>query len=128
MKSKFNWGHGIFIVLTMFILFILTIVYKTLVQPEYDHKLVSEQYYNDEIHFQQEIDQTKNASALIKNVKLMKSEKGIHIVFPDIFEAEKIKGVVDLQRANDSKLDLSAPIKLDSLQMIIPSDQLKKGM
>lgn len=127
MGFKFNWGHGVSLILGIFIIFILTFVYKTVVRPEYDHKLVSEEYYKDELHFQQEIDRVNNALQLKQNVELSKSDKGIHVVFPPIFEADKIKGFVELQRANDDKLDLKTEIVLDSMQMIIPADKLRKG-
>jgi hypothetical protein len=97
------------------------------VRPEYDHKLVSEEYYKDEIHFQQEIDRVNNALQLKQNVVLLKSDKGIHVVFPSIFDSEKVKGFVEIQRANDDKLDLKTEIVLNNMQMIIPADKLVKG-
>lgn len=127
MQFKFNWGHGVSLFLGAFIIFILTFVYKTVVRPEYDHKLVSEEYYKDEIHFQQEIDRVNNALQLKQNVVLSKSDKGIHVVFPSIFDSEKVKGFVEIQRANDDKLDLKTEIVLNNMQMIIPADKLVKG-
>jgi hypothetical protein len=127
MQFKFNWGHGVSLFLGAFIIFILTFVYKTVVRPEYDHKLVSEEYYKDEIHFQQEIDRVNNALQLKQNVVLLKSDKGIHVVFPSIFDSEKVKGFVEIQRANDDKLDLKTEIVLNNMQMIIPADKLVKG-
>jgi len=127
MSNKFHWGHGVSIVLGVFIIFILTFVYKTLVKPEYDHKLVSEEYYKEELHFQDEINSLNNASQLKENVKIQHSDKGIEVVFPGSFDPKKIEGYVDLQRANDSKLDLKIDLNLDSLSLLIPSEKLIKG-
>ena len=61
MKIKINWGTGIVIAIVLFIAFILSFVYKTIFMEEYEHHLVSEDYYKDELHYQEEIDKLNNA-------------------------------------------------------------------
>ena len=55
MKIKISWPMGIIIAMTAFVIFILSFVYKVTFLPAYDHHLVSEDYYKDELHYQQEI-------------------------------------------------------------------------
>lgn len=128
MSFKFHWGHGIMLFLGVFIIFIMSFVYKTLFVSDYDHVLVSEEYYKDEIGYQKEIDKMNNAAQLKENVKLLSTDQGIEVVFPSFLDPKKITGFVDLQRSNDVKLDLNKELKLDSLNFLIPADQLKKGV
>lgn len=128
MSFKFHWGHGIMLFLGFFIIFIMSFVYKTLFVSDYDHVLVSEEYYKDEIGYQKEIDKMNNAAQLKENVKLVTNDQGIEVVFPSFLDPKKITGFVDLQRSNDVKLDLNKELKLDSLNFLIPADQLKKGV
>ncbi len=128
MSFKFHWGHGIMLFLGIFIVFIMSFVYKTLFVSDYDHVLVSEEYYKDEIGYQKEIDKMNNAAQLKENVKLVSTNQGIEVVFPNFLDPKKISGFVDLQRSNDIKLDLNKEIKLDSLTLLIPANQLKKGV
>lgn len=128
MSFKFHWGHGIMLFLGIFIVFIMSFVYKTLFVSDYDHVLVSDEYYKDEIGYQKEIDKMNNAAQLKENVKLVSTNQGIEVVFPNFLDLKKISGFVDLQRSNDIKLDLNKEIKLDSLTLLIPANQLKKGV
>ncbi len=61
---KLNWGTAVVIAMISFMVFILTFVYRSAVMDEYQHELVSEDYYGDELHYQEEIDKLNNASAL----------------------------------------------------------------
>jgi hypothetical protein len=128
MSFKFNWGHGIMLFLGIYIVFIMSFVYKTLFISDYDHVLVANEYYNDANNYQKEIDKMNNASQLKENVKLVATDQGIEVVFPNFLDPKKITGFVDLQRSNDIKLDLKKEIKLDTLILLIPADQLKKGV
>ena len=56
---KFNWGTGITIFIVCFVGFILTMVYKA---TSLDHHLVAEDYYDQEIKFQELINKKKNSA------------------------------------------------------------------
>ena len=62
-------------------MFILSFVYKTLFIEKYEHHLVSEDYYKEELHYQEEIDKLNNANLLLENVVLMNENNGIKIIF-----------------------------------------------
>ncbi len=126
MKIKFNWGTGIFIAIVLFMTFILTFVYKSLTE-KYEHQLVSEDYYKDELHYQKEIDKLNNAAALTENIVLINSDKGIIIQFPKGKDYTKIKGKVYFQRLSNQKLDFEKDIALKSSSMLIPDSLLISG-
>lgn len=127
MATKFHWGHGISIALAIFIIFILSFVYKTLTKPEYDHKLVSDEYYKDEMYYQKEMDRLKNAEDLKEKVRMIIDEAGVKIVFPEIFDSQNIEGTYELQRPNNSKLDIKGDLNLTSNSLLIPAEELEKG-
>ena len=127
MKIKISWPLGIVIALTAFIVFILSFVYKAMFLPNYDHQLVSEDYYKDELLYQQEIDKENRGLKLEENISIVKSEKGLLIHFPSEFEPEAISGTVFFQRLSNSKIDFQKTIELESHQLLIPKEQLVQG-
>ena len=127
MKIRINWGTGIVIAMLLFIAFILSFVYKTIFVPEYEHHLVSEDYYKDELHYQEEIDKMNNANLLIENVSLRNTDQGIIIHFPEDKDFNKIKGKVNFLRRSNEKLDFERDINLTGSSMLIEDDLLIPG-
>lgn len=127
MKLKISWPLGIVVALVAFIIFILSFVYKAMFLPNYDHHLVSENYYEDELLYQQEIDKEKRGLELKENISIAKSDAGLVIKFPTDFELSSISGMVYFQRLSNDKIDFQKDIKLDSHEMIIPKEQLVQG-
>lgn len=64
MKIKISWPTAIIIAIASFVVFILSFVFKVTFLPKYDHHLVSEEYYNEELNYQEEIDKLKKCSDL----------------------------------------------------------------
>ena len=127
MKIKFNWGTGIVIAIALFMIFILSFVYKTLFVEKYEHQLVSDNYYKDELHYQEEIDKMNNANFLTENVSLTNTNKGIIIHFPEDKDFSKIKGKVNFLRRSNKKLDFERNIDLTSNDMLIEDNMLVPG-
>ncbi len=127
MKIKFNWGTGIVIAMLLFMIFILSFVYKTIAIDKYEHHLVSEDYYKDELYYQEEIDKLNNASKLSENITLSNSSQGVTIQFPNNMDFNKIKGTIHFQRRSNYKLDFDKEIKLNDHFVIIPDSSLVSG-
>ena len=127
MKIKINWGTGIVIAIVLFIIFILSFVYRTIFIEEYEHHLVSEDYYKEELHYQEEIDKMNNANLLIENVSLRNTDKGIIIHFPDDKDYNKIKGTVYFLRRSNKKFDFERKIDLKNNSMLIEDKMLVPG-
>jgi hypothetical protein len=128
MKFKISWPTGIIIAMSAFIIFILSFVYKATFMPQYDHHLVSEDYYKDELNYQQEIDKLNKAATLKEDVTLTKVAEGLLIKFPAEFDPEKITGTISFQRPSNDKIDFELPIKLTTANYLIADDNLVKGI
>jgi len=127
MKIKFNWGTGIFIAIVLFMAFILSFVYKSIALDEYKHELVSEDYYKDELHYQEDIDKLNNALKLEQNITLSNSANGINILFPQNLDYQKIKGDIFFKRLSNESLDFTKNINLKSHEVAIHDSLLVKG-
>jgi len=108
-------------------IFILSFVYKSIAMDEYQHELVSEDYYKDELHYQEEIDKLNNSNSLSKNIELVNSKEGITITFPDDIAQESIIGSIYFQRLSNEKLDFTEQIKLTDHNQLIPVEKLVSG-
>jgi hypothetical protein len=127
MKLKISWPTGIIIAITAFVIFILSFVYKVTFMPEYDHHLVSEEYYKDELNYQQEINKENKGVALKENIKIKKDSLGLTIIFPVEFEPSKINGTISFVRLSNDKIDFNIPIKLTSNEILIKDEKLVEG-
>lgn len=127
MKIKINWGTGIVIAMIIFMAFILQYVYRAAVYDRYDHHLVADDYYKDELNYQNEIDKENRANKLIENIKLVKTKNGLEIIFPKQFDSSKLKGTIKLLRPSNFKLDLKKNITLTSNTYIISDKELVSG-
>ena len=127
MKLKFSWGTGIVIAMLSFMIFILSFVYKAVALDEYQHELVSEDYYKDELHYQEEIDKLNKAGKLNQDILVRNSDQGVHISFPKAIDASSIKGEITFQRLSNEKLDFTEPIRLTGHEQLIPAEKLVSG-
>ena len=105
-----NWGHKIILAFMLFVIFLGLLVYRTMNNKVH---LVSQNYYQKELNYQQEIDKLQNEQSLLKSVDIdldSKSEK-LSIRFP---EDQKItSGIVELYRPSDADLDVSWELQLN---------------
>ncbi|MGA9269872.1 MAG: FixH family protein [Lutimonas sp.] len=124
---KVNWGTAVVIAMITFIVFILTFVYRSAVMDEYQHELVSEDYYKDELHYQEEIDKVNNASKLDVNLTLIRTSDGLTLRFPEGMQPSSISGSIYLQRPSNKSLDLRIPFELTELDLLIPDKDLASG-
>ncbi len=127
MKIKLNWGTAIVIAMALFMVFILQYVYRASVYDKYEHHLVADDYYKDELNYQTQIDKEENANKLIENVKIIKTELGLNIVFPKEFEPSKMSGEIKFLRPSNVKLDFKKDIKLLDHTFFIPNKDLVTG-
>ncbi len=125
--KKFNWGTGIVIAFTLFISFILYFVIKTSTDSTYEYDLVAEDYYKDELEYQQRIDKLANAKKLKQDIQVERTEEGIQLLFPKDFNPKDIKGKVSLYRPSNQKLDREIPLSLSNSSLLIPKIVLVGG-
>ena len=125
---KINWGTGIVIAFGLFIIFILSFVYKVQSNQKYDNELVTKDYYKKEALVQGDIEKQENANALTNKVTIEKTAEGMKIQFPADFDYSKINGKVSLYRPSSQKLDFEIPISLSSPHLLIPKSNLTDGL
>ena len=124
---KINWGAGIVIAIGLFMTFILVLVYKMTTDKAYDYDMVVEEYYKQELAFQDEIDAEKNAMSLSERIEGKKVENGWLLTFPKELENSQIKGSVFLYRPSNKQLDFDFSIELSGLNLLIPDERLLDG-
>ena len=125
---KINWGTGIVIAFALFMVFILSFVYKVQSNQKYDNELVTKEYYKKEATVQIDIEKKQHANALKNLVVIKKVDEGIIIEFPSEFDYSKIKGKVSLYRPSSQKLDFEINISLSSPYLLIPKSNLTGGL
>lgn len=122
---KMSWGYKIMFVYLAFVAGMCFLIFKASNQ-EFD--LVTKDYYEQELKYQQVIDQSANASKLSMPLNIEKKEAELKISFPD--EMKNKKKLVDfyLYYAADAKRDFrrSFELKENELAQALPVGM--KGM
>ncbi|MBT3740691.1 MAG: FixH family protein [Polaribacter sp.] len=124
---KINWGTGIVIVIAAFISFIMYFVITMSTNNKYSYDLVTDNYYQQELQYQKQIEAEKNAKNLIENVKLKHSEFGLTVNFPKDLDYKMINGKVFLYRPSNKQLDFEIPISISKPYLLVPEKRLLDG-
>ena len=124
---KINWGTGIVIAMMAFMSFILYFVVKMFTDDQYQYDLVVEEYYKQEIGFQDELNAEKNAIELAENVVIEQTETGVMIDFPGNEASANIDGIVTFYRPSNKNLDFRKPVILEDQKMFIPKNEIAAG-
>ena len=124
---KIDWGTGVVIAFALFITFILYFVFKVQSDSQYDHEMVTEEYYKKEQVFQQQIDKSQNAQDLKEKLTVTAQDGGVLISFPKSFDPTKIKGKVSFYRPSNQKLDFERTLSLSDSNLLIPKTDLVGG-
>nr|WP_314545864.1 FixH family protein [uncultured Empedobacter sp.] len=120
---KLNWGHYVAIALGCFMIFILSLLYFA----GDTGGMVTEDYYEKEIHFQDEINAEKRANTLAEKPEVIVQANGFLFQFPATTAAD-FKGDIFLMRNDDETKDVKMPIKLsDKKNFLVPSVKLIDG-
>jgi hypothetical protein len=117
---KISWGYKIVFIYTVFVLGILTMVFLS---AKENRDLVSENYYTDEIAYQQVIDQSSKTAALSAPVELIASGKQLIIQLPKEFYGLQANGEWTLYYAADKARDLTGNISTQNgkYSIVIPA-------
>lgn len=108
MKFKMNWGWGILITIVFFMA--LTMV-RVFIFMNQDVNLVSDNYYDKEVKYQQQIDTEKRTLSSKQEVDVKYLKGGVDISFPS---SSKISGSLYFYRPSNFADDFTLPINLDN--------------
>ena len=126
-KFKFTWGHGVVVALFAFICFILYLIFIFPIGQQ-NSELVSDNYYEDEIMFQDVIDAKTNAKNLKEIPEYQQDKQGIKITFTQQYNNNNTKIKFNLYRTDDKRLDVNKDVTLDANNsFFIPKSVLVSG-
>jgi hypothetical protein len=118
---KLSWGHKIIIVYGLFVAGIMTMVFLTSKQ---NRDLVTDDYYAEELAYQDVINKSAQTAALSAPIEVVKSGETISVDLPIEFDKKISKGKWTLYYAADRKKDVNGEFEISnrSLQIEIPEN------
>lgn len=91
--------------------------------------LVSKDYYEQELKYQDKIDKVNRTNALKGSLTWKIKTDSLILEVAEQFKAEKISGSIFLFRPSDASLDKTIPIEMNASGIqLISTDRLKKGI
>ena len=123
-----NWGRKIAFLYIGFVVMTLAFVFYFMGQKV---DLVTEDYYKEEIQYQDQINRISNAKTLDDPVEIVYSaaDKKVEIYFPESHIGRNIKGNIHFYSPADSDEDRDFPIKPeDSGVQSIYVGSMRKGL
>lgn len=106
----FNWGHK----LTLgFMAFAGMIVYMVVQSMNTRYELVSNEYYKDELQYQQVIDGASRANQLSSKATVTQQNDELIIQLPAEMQQQTITGSLWLYNATDSKKDKKMALQMN---------------
>jgi len=122
---KFNWGTGIAVFYGAFVLALVGAVIKS---TTYDNSLVSDDYYAEDLQYQQNYDKLANSQALAQDLQIEQDANMITLQFPQ--EVGAVAGTVTFFCPSASEQDFTIDIRTDAqkTQVIELSESLKTGL
>lgn len=124
---KINWGTAIVIAFIGFISFIMYFVISMSTNKKFSHDLVSKDYYQQELKYQDDINKIENAKTLVTNLNYKKTNQGLLIHFPEDLNIKDISGKVFLYRPSNKQLDFELLVSLSNHYLLIPDNRLLGG-
>lgn len=124
--KKLNWGWGIGLFYTCFVVFMLMMVYKASQQTI---EFVTDDYYKKELDYQNHIDKVSRTAALGTQPQWQVNANTVLLNFPVKEAGKDIKADVLFYRPSDSSKDVQLSITADSTgHAVVASDKLQPGV
>lgn len=122
---KISWGHKIALVYLAFIAGIMFLAYKAS-QQKFD--LVTEDYYGEELKYQNVIDQKDRVTQLSSAPVITHSVNEVKVQLPGEFTGKAVKGELYLYRPSDATKDLRQPFAINGNYFRLQLPQSLSGM
>jgi hypothetical protein len=122
---KMNWGTGIAIVITLFVIAVGTFAWFAGTQKV---NLVEKDYYPKELTYGEKMQRIANSEALEENIQITFDPEYIFVRFPTFTHKDKPEGTIQLYRPSDYREDKFFPIQInDSGYQYLPKENLLMG-
>ena len=123
--KKISWGTGIVIGIIIFIILSVTM---TIIFMTQDVSLVSDNYYEKSLVYQDEIDKQSRTKSLNEEVEINFNGEMISVLFPSDYSTKKMTGEIYFYRPSDQRMDFKIPLQLSETgRQIIPTQNIEKG-
>ena len=113
-RRGWSWGTG---VLAAFGLFLAGILAVVAISMSEDVQLVTEQYYDNELRYQERIQATERANGMATRVSVELRPGAVLVRFPRLGAPEDVHGRITLYRPANRAEDRTLPLALDTLRM-----------
>lgn len=122
---KFNWGTGLALTLGIFIIGMGIVLYKALNQR---HDLVTTDYYQQELAYQNTIDGKRNAQELSGTCELKVRDQELYIDFPEDLKGETADLEITMYYPTKAELDFELKEEAWTVgSLAVPGDKLAGG-
>nr|AOR51183.1 hypothetical protein [uncultured bacterium pAM1] len=126
MKLSMNWGTWIVISFIVFAAGTFAMVYISM-STRVD--LVTDDYYEKELRYQEHIDLVKGTNALDGQVTLDLTDAMVRLKFPNIGTRDAYSGSIQFFRPSDKGSDFTLPVAVDSSYgQSVPAALFSKGL
>ncbi|MEO8862477.1 MAG: FixH family protein [Ginsengibacter sp.] len=119
-----NWGYKILVVYVVFVVGIVFLVVKASSQKM---DLVTTDYYDKELKYQEKIDAMNRVTGLSADVQYEIIRNKLSIVFPKDFAGKKIEGEVALYCPSDEDKDIRHNFSIKDAPLIVSMNANTKG-
>jgi len=124
-NRRINWGTGIVIGIIVFVVVTITM---TVIFMTQDVSLVSDNYYEKSLSYQDEIDKQNRTNSLDDQVKINFNGGVIDILFPSTYLSKNISGEIYFYRPSNPNLDFKIPLELNEEgNQLILAKNFEKG-
>jgi hypothetical protein len=124
-KFVFNWGHGIALFFTIFVITTISIL---LISFTKDFDLQTENYYQEELVFEEMITKKRNVIADQLVFEVSSTEGAIEFTISG-HEQQEMHGDILIYRPSDKRLDLKFELTLDENgKQVIRHESLQAGL
>jgi hypothetical protein len=122
---KISWGTGLLVGIIVFVIISLSM---TVIFMTQDVHLVTDNYYEKTLSYQDEIDKQNRTKALDEKVKILFNGKMVNIIFPSEYLIGNISGEIYFYRPSNPSLDFRIPLLLnENGNQFIPVERIEKG-
>ena len=124
--KKFNWGWGITLFMIGFISFMGYLTYKAF---SIDFDLVADDYYAQELVYEEHLTHLRNSAALDSRPEILLTDQNLRLVFPSGTQPDKVSGKLHFydpaSRDKDRFLDI---VLNEEGEMNLPLEQLSSSL
>jgi hypothetical protein len=122
---KLNWGFGIAIFYSLFVIVMVAMVFYS---KTFDNSLVVDNYYEQDLSYQTHINKLQNSQQLQKDLEIVedKAQNAVNFQFPQGFG--KLAGKIQFYRADDKSKDFTLQVDTDAQGVqSVPANALLPG-